>query len=39
VTVDEELLDRWAAPPERQEWWRERLSASHEVLSRERPRG
>jgi O-succinylbenzoate synthase len=39
VTVDEELLDRWAAPPERQEWWRGRLGACHEVWSGERPPG
>jgi O-succinylbenzoate synthase len=39
VTVDEELLDQWAAPPQRQEWWRQRLAACHEVWSGERPRG
>ena len=33
VTVDEELLERWAAPAERQQWWRERLVACHEQLS------
>lgn len=28
-----ELLDRWAATPERAQWWRERVTASHAVLT------
>jgi O-succinylbenzoate synthase len=28
--VDDDLLRRWAAPPERVAWWRERLSACWE---------
>jgi O-succinylbenzoate synthase len=31
--VDEALLDRWAAPPDRVRWWRERLAACHAVLA------
>ena len=29
---DPELLARWAAPPERQQWWRERLARCAELL-------
>ncbi len=32
VTPDPELLDRWAAPPDRESWWRERLVAAHSCL-------
>ncbi|MGO4341962.1 o-succinylbenzoate synthase [Pedococcus sp. 2YAF34] len=28
----EALLDRWAAPPERELWWRERVTACHPYL-------
>ena len=32
VPVDEDLLRRHAAPPERQQWWRERLARCHALL-------
>ena len=32
VTVDRDLLDRWAAPPERVAWWKERVAACHPFL-------
>ena len=31
---DPGLLERWAAPPPREAWWRERLTAAYAVLSR-----
>ena len=31
--ADEELLERWAAPADRQQWWRDRVTACHGVLS------
>lgn len=33
VTVDDDLLERWAASPERLQWWRDRLTACHGELS------
>jgi o-succinylbenzoate synthase len=33
VEADPDLLDRWAASPDRATWWRERVSACHAVLS------
>jgi o-succinylbenzoate synthase len=33
VVVDEKLLERWAAGPERLRWWRDRLTACHALLS------
>jgi O-succinylbenzoate synthase len=33
VEAKEALLRRWAAPPEREQWWRERLTACHAHLS------
>jgi o-succinylbenzoate synthase len=30
---DPEALDALAAPPERTQWWRERLARCHEVLA------
>jgi O-succinylbenzoate synthase len=35
VAVDDDLLDRWAAPPSRVAWWAERLTACHEHLTRD----
>ncbi len=32
VVADPDLLDRWAAPPERVAWWRERVAACHPLL-------
>ncbi|MGG5259132.1 o-succinylbenzoate synthase [Phycicoccus avicenniae] len=32
VAADPDLLDRWAAPPERTTWWRERVAAAHAHL-------
>ena len=32
VEADEELLARWTAPAERQQWWRERVTACHQLL-------
>ena len=32
--LDPELLDRWAASPERDLWWRERIARSYDALSR-----
>lgn len=34
VAPDPELLARWAAPPERDLWWRARLSRCHALLTR-----
>lgn len=39
VTVDEQLLAQWAAPPEREEWWRQRVAACHQLLSARQPPG
>ncbi len=33
VAADPGLLERWAAPPERTDWWRERIAAAHEHLT------
>lgn len=33
VAADEDLLDRWAAPPDRVEWWHERVAAAHAHLA------
>ena len=32
VVADEDLLARWAAPPERATWWRSRVAAAHAHL-------
>ncbi|WP_406829566.1 o-succinylbenzoate synthase [Pedococcus sp. KACC 23699] len=32
VQADEDLLSRWAAPAERLQWWRERVTACHLLL-------
>lgn len=37
VEPDPELLQRWAADPQRQRWWRERVSRVHAVLGTGRP--
>ena len=31
-TVDEELLERWAAPAPRQQWWRDRVARCYALL-------
>lgn len=33
VRPDPDLLARWAAPPDRQQWWRERVAACHGLLT------
>nr|WP_218885655.1 o-succinylbenzoate synthase [Kineococcus aurantiacus] len=33
VAADPGLLERWAAPQERQAWWRERIAAAHAHLT------
>ncbi|GIL35350.1 o-succinylbenzoate synthase [Phycicoccus sp. DTK01] len=33
VAADPGLLERWAAPPERTDWWRERIAAAHDQLT------
>ncbi|NYD67363.1 o-succinylbenzoate synthase [Agromyces atrinae] len=33
VDVDADLLERWAAPPERREWWLDRLTRTHAALT------
>lgn len=33
VAADPGLLERWAAPPERADWWRERIAAAHDHLT------
>jgi O-succinylbenzoate synthase len=33
VAADAGLLDRWAAPPDRERWWRERLAACWRLLA------
>ena len=30
--VDEQLLERWAAPAQRQQWWRDRVARCHALL-------
>ena len=30
--VDEQLLERWAAPADRQQWWRDRVARCHALL-------
>jgi O-succinylbenzoate synthase len=32
VEVDDDALARWSAPPERREWWRDRVTSCHRVL-------
>lgn len=32
VAAEDDLLDRWAAPPDREQWWRERVTACHPHL-------
>lgn len=32
VDADEAMLERWAAPPHRVHWWRDRVAACHAVL-------
>ena len=34
LTIDEQLLERWRAPADREQWWRERLIRCHGLLSR-----
>ena len=34
LTIDEELLERWKAPADREQWWRERVIRSHGLLTR-----
>ncbi len=34
VNVDDDLIDRWAAPADRVQWWRDRVAACHALLSR-----
>ena len=33
LTIDPELLDRWRAPGDRVQWWRERVTSCHRVLN------
>jgi O-succinylbenzoate synthase len=33
VEVDQDLLERYAAPAERQQWWTERLERTYRVLA------
>jgi O-succinylbenzoate synthase len=37
VVPDRDLLDRHAAPADRQRWWRERLVRCHALLARQAP--
>ncbi len=37
LTVDQGLLDRWQAPPDRQTWWRERVIRCHPLVAGSRP--
>ena len=32
LTIEQELLDRWQAPPDRQQWWRERVIRCRQLL-------
>ncbi len=32
LTIDEDLLERWQAPPDRQQWWQERVIRCRELL-------
>ena len=32
VAAEPHLLDRWSAPPERVQWWRDRVAACHALL-------
>lgn len=36
VEVDEALLEKWAAPADRQDWWLDRLRRCHSLLARGR---
>ena len=31
LTIDPELLDRWQAPADREQWWRERVTRCHSI--------
>jgi len=33
LTIDEDLLERWRAPADREQWWRERVIRCHGLLS------
>ncbi len=33
LTVDQGLLERWRAPAAREQWWRERVTRCHELLT------
>jgi O-succinylbenzoate synthase len=33
TVADEDLLNRWAAPADREQWWRERVEAAHSHLA------
>jgi len=33
LTIDEELLERWKAPADREQWWRERVIRCHRLLT------
>jgi len=33
LTIDEELLERWKAPADREQWWRERVIRCHGLLT------
>ena len=34
LTVEQGLLNQWKAPPDREQWWRERVARCHAVLVR-----
>ena len=34
LTIDEERLERWQAPADREQWWRERVIRCHGLLTR-----
>ena len=33
ITIEQELLDRWRAPQDREQWWRERVIRCHQRLT------
>jgi O-succinylbenzoate synthase len=39
LTIEQNLLERWQPQPDREEWWRERVTRCHRLLKVVRPHG
>jgi len=39
IMIDEDLLERWRAPMDREQWWRERVTRCHRVLAHSQAHG